>query len=152
MKTAFGTMVLLPLGFAVAGAYIWATAPAQGKLLGMIWTVVGVALLAFFAILVLVLGRKRARTLAVREHGIAATAVITEMSDTGMQVNYQPQMQIGLEVHVPGVAPYRHSMRKVVPLSMLGQLRPGATIAVHVAADDPHTVVMEEPSRLLVAG
>ena len=97
MKTAFGTMVLLPLGFAVAGAYIWATALSEGKLLGMIWTVVGVGLLAFFAILLLVLGSKYARTAAVREHGIATTAVITEMSDTGRQVNFQPRMRIELE-------------------------------------------------------
>ncbi|MEO1057180.1 MAG: hypothetical protein AAFY28_09730 [Actinomycetota bacterium] len=150
MKTALGTMVLLPLGFAVAGGYIWATMP-EAQLLGMIWTVVGVSLLLFFLLLGFGLSRKQARTKAIRENGLAATAVVTEMRDTGVIVNYQPQMQIELEVHVPGVEPYRHSMRKVVPMSMLGQLRPGATIAVYVAADDPYTLVFEEPSRLLVA-
>ncbi len=151
MKTAIGTMVLLPLGFTVAGAYIWATMP-EAQLLGMIWALVGVGLLLFFGLLIFVLGRRAARVQAVRENGIAATAVIADMRDTGMLVNHQPQMQLELDVHVPGVEPYRHSMRKVVPLSMLGMLRPGATIAVYVAADDPANVVFEETGRLLVAG
>lgn len=142
--------MLLPFGFVAAGWYFWTSVPGQESL-GMIWMAVGafvlVAYVAVFGGIAVAAGRKQ----KVRRDGVPATAIVTGLADTGLLVNHQPQMRLDLEVHPPSGRPYGHSLKSVMPLSLLGQVRPGAILAVHIARDDPNRVVLEEPSRLVIA-
>jgi hypothetical protein len=76
--------------------------------------------------------------------GIPATAVITGMGQTGMEINNQPQLTFDLLVSPPsGGAPYPASARQTVPNMALGMLRPGATVGVVVSAKDPSKVKLD---------
>jgi hypothetical protein len=75
-------------------------------------------------------------------NGIAGTATITQLRDTGMQVNYQPQFDIDLMVTIEGRDPYQATVRQVVAMSVLPQFQPGATMPVHVDPADSSSLMI----------
>jgi len=75
-------------------------------------------------------------------NGIAGQGVIKQLRDTGMQVNYQPQFDIDMEIHVEGREPYDATVRQVVAMSVLPQFQPGATMPVHVDPADPSSFMI----------
>lgn len=75
-------------------------------------------------------------------NGIAGTATIKELRDTGMQVNYQPQFDIDLEVMIEGRDPYAATVRQVIAMSVLPQFQPGVTMPVHVDPADPASLMI----------
>ena len=141
---------LLPFGFVGGGLYVWLTYPESGAL-GPIWVGVGAFTLLLFLLVFGGIAGAQAKKERVRRDGFAATAVITALADTGVLVNHQPQMRLDLDVQPPIGQPYAHSVRSIVPLSMLGQLRPGTTLNVHIDRDDVSNVVLEDPERLIAA-
>ena len=70
-------------------------------------------------------------------NGLAGQGVIKELRDTGMQVNYQPQFDIDMEIQLEGREPYTATVRQVVNMAVLPQFQPGATMPVHVDPADP---------------
>ncbi len=69
--------------------------------------------------------------------GLAGTATVTGLTQTGMSLNDQPQVKIDLLVTVPGRAPYAASRKEFVPLILLGRLGSGAPLPVKVDPTDP---------------
>lgn len=146
----FALTLLLPFGFIGGGLYAWLAVPGQESL-GLIWVACGALVLVVYLAVFGSMLASGARAARIRRDGIAATATVVALADTGAFVNRRPVMRIDLEVQPPDALPYAHSLRTVVPLSLLGQLRPGSTLAVHVARNDRSSVVLEDPSRLVVA-
>ncbi|HEY5144826.1 MAG TPA: hypothetical protein VII98_15100 [Solirubrobacteraceae bacterium] len=75
--------------------------------------------------------------------GLPATARLLSRSDIGGRLAGQPLCELGLEVSVPGHAPYTTIAREAfAPMSAPG-LEPGATVAVRVDPHDPTIVVLD---------
>jgi hypothetical protein len=76
-------------------------------------------------------------------NGRVGTAVITEVRQTGMFVNENPQVEMDLQVTVEGMPSYTATHRQVIAQIAIPQFQPGSTVPVRV---DP-----ENPSSLLIA-
>lgn len=74
--------------------------------------------------------------------GVVGQATIVAMRDTGTMVNNMPQIEMDLQVQVPGKDPYPVTHRQVMAHSSLGMMQPGSTLPVHVDADDPNSLMI----------
>jgi hypothetical protein len=93
----------------------------------------GIAFLAFF--LIRRSSRKKAEVLL--ETGQQGQATILSLEDTGMLINNNPRVRIGLEVTVPGYPPYQVTKTMTVPMIKLPQVQPGLVVAVLADPADP---------------
>lgn len=66
----------------------------------------------------------------IRMIGIPATATITGITETGMTVNDQPLIRIGLEVHPPYDTPFATTVEYLLPYFDREQLQPGKKVPV----------------------
>jgi hypothetical protein len=73
--------------------------------------------------------------------GVAGTGQIVGLTQTGMLVNNQPQVELDLLVTIPGRSPYRAKVKEVVPLVMLNRLQ--GTLPVRVDPAEPEVVVVQ---------
>jgi hypothetical protein len=78
----------------------------------------------------------------ILQEGISAQAKIVNAQQTGVMVNYQPQIAFTLEVQPPGGAPYQAVTKAVIPMVNLPQLQPGTEVPVKIHPTDPSKVVM----------
>jgi hypothetical protein len=105
------------------------------------------ALLGIVGIVLLVFGiasrRKGAEADRIDETGLAGTAQITGLTQTGMYLNNSPQIGLDLMVTVPGRNPYPIEVKQFVPLILLGSLSVGRTLPVKVDQQDPGKVVID---------
>ena len=88
------------------------------------------------------LAAEQQRTAALMASGIVGQARIDAISDTGMTVNDNPQVQFNLTVTIPGRDPYPASLTQVVSRIAIGSFQPGATVPVRVSPDDPQTLMI----------
>ena len=75
--------------------------------------------------------------------GLAGSAQITSMTQTGMSMNDQPQIDMELLVTVPGREPYQARRKEFVPLILLGRLSAGLPLPVRVDPADPQRVIID---------
>jgi hypothetical protein len=75
--------------------------------------------------------------------GLAGTATITGLTQTGMSLNDQPQVEMELLVSIPGRAPYAATRKEFVPLILLGRLSSGLPLAVKVDPADPQRLIID---------
>ena len=74
--------------------------------------------------------------------GIAGTATVNSLSETGTMLNNAPVMEIDLTVQVPGREPYNVKHRQLVAYAAMGNFQPGKTFPVHVDQQDPTKIVI----------
>ena len=74
--------------------------------------------------------------------GIAGTATVNALSETGTMLNNAPVMEIDLTVQVPGREPYSVKHRQLVAYAAMGNFQPGKTFPVHVDQQDPTKIVI----------
>jgi hypothetical protein len=74
--------------------------------------------------------------------GIAGSATVNALSDTGTMLNNAPVMELDLTVTVPGREPYPVKHRQLVSFAALGNFQPGKTFPVHVDQQDPSKLVI----------
>jgi hypothetical protein len=84
--------------------------------------------------------------------GLAGTATITGLTQTGMSLNDQPQVEMELLVSIPGRAPYAATRKEFVPLILLGRLSSGLPLAVKVDPADPQRLVIDWGAPSSAAG
>lgn len=132
-------VALLATGSYVVGAILLAVA------------VTSLSLLPFVGVLG---GMGRAKRL--QAHGIAASAEIQGLSQTGTFINEQPVVGFDLEVRAPGRPVQRVRHRQVVPHIALGSIAPGRLVGVLVDAADPQKLVIDwsslAPNRISLDG
>lgn len=75
--------------------------------------------------------------------GLAGSALVSGLTQTGMTLNDQPQVDIDLLVTVPGRAPYTARRKEFVPLILLGRLSAGLPLPVKVDPADPQNVIID---------
>ncbi|HEX2032084.1 MAG TPA: hypothetical protein VHL78_11910 [Actinomycetota bacterium] len=88
-------------------------------------------------------GRRYAEAQRIRTHGLAGQARIVSMTQTGVYLNEQPQVELTLEVTTPVQGPYQVTVKEYVPLIALGRLSSGMPLPVKVDPADPNNVVIE---------
>ena len=135
-RTSFGVGVPLLLFFFVGGIVFWITIP--DIYIGQIW--VGVSLL--LALVFGALFAKQRGEQRVMEQGIHGTAQILGMTQTGVQVNEQPQVELHLRIEAPGIASYELRKKFIVPLIALGTLS-GGRLGVAIDREDHENVVVD---------
>jgi hypothetical protein len=120
---------------ALAAVFVFAHNAITAVILGL----VGVVLVAF--------GLRSGARVAKAEHveavGVAGTGTIVGMTQTGLLLNDNPQIELTLDVNVPGRSTYRATYKDYVPLMLLGEVTMGATLPVKVDPNDPQQIVVE---------
>ena len=79
----------------------------------------------------------------VLEQGTAAKAKIISVQQTGVLLNYSPQVIFQLEVHPPNGTPYEATTKTVIPMVNIPQYQPGAEISVKIHPTDPTRVEID---------
>lgn len=87
-------------------------------------------------------GRAQARIRSIIATGVSGTARIEGVTQTGVTVNEQPQVELQLEVHLPGRDPYLVRQKEIVPISMMSAVGIGAELPVRVDRGDLSKVVV----------
>jgi len=116
-------------------------------LMGGIFAIVG----AILIVAGVIVGRGASSTNTLLQTGIAGTATITGLTQTGVFFNDNPQIQMNLLVQLPGEVPYAASHREIVPLMLLGRLSSGAPLAVRVDQMDRSKIAIDWSSTGSVA-
>jgi hypothetical protein len=106
---------------------------------GSIFGIVGVILI----VAGLVIGRNAAKSDQVLQTGIAGTATITGLTQTGVYLNENPQIGMNLLIQLPGEVPYAATHKEFVPLMLLGRLSSGAPLSVRVDQMDRSKIVID---------
>jgi hypothetical protein len=79
----------------------------------------------------------------ILQNGIPAKAKIVGVQQTGVMVNYQPQVAFQLEVTPPGGTPYQAQAKAVIPMVNIPQFQPGIEVPVKIHPTDPSQVVLD---------
>lgn len=87
--------------------------------------------------------KSSAATDEILSGGMAGTAQITGLTQTGMYLNEQPQVSMDLLINLPGRPPYPATRKEFVPLILLGRLTSGQPLPVRVDPADPQKVVID---------
>lgn len=69
--------------------------------------------------------------------GKQGTAVVLGLSDTGVTINDAPRVKLSLEIHLPGLPPYKATKTVAIPVIYIPQIQTGATINVLADPADP---------------
>jgi hypothetical protein len=74
--------------------------------------------------------------------GLVGQATIDSVTDTGVTVNDNPQVEFALTVTVPDREPYKATLTQVVSRLTIAGFQPGATVPVRVSPDDPQVLMI----------
>lgn len=85
---------------------------------------------------------QQAKATRLMSVGVVGQGTIKAIRDTGVQVNYQPQFEIDLDVAIPDRETYQATLTQVVALAVLPQFQPGAVMPVRVDPDDPNVLMI----------
>ena len=124
--------------FVLSGSLPFGTGPVLYPVAG-IFVIVAIILI----IAGVVASRNAAATNQVLQTGIAGTATITGLTQTGVYLNDNPQIAMNLLVQLPGEVPYAANVKQVVPLMLLGRLSSGAPLSVRVDQMDRSKVEID---------
>lgn len=80
---------------------------------------------------------------ALLASGIPGRATITTFTDTGVLVNFDPQVVLDLTVAVGGGPPYELHLTTTVPQIHLSRMRPGADVGVRVDPSEPQRLTID---------
>lgn len=88
------------------------------------------------------LAAQQQKTQMLMATGIVGQATIDSVTDTGVTINENPEIEIALTVTVPGGAPYKASVKQVISRLAIAGYQPGATVPVRVSPDDPQVLMI----------
>ncbi|WP_235439808.1 hypothetical protein [Paenibacillus sp. DMB20] len=77
------------------------------------------------------------------KNGEPAVGVITSVAQTGMYVNEQPQVRLGVNVAKGGEDPYPAQVTAVIPLTALAQIQEGKPVPLLVSPKNKQKVVLD---------
>jgi len=106
---------------------------------GGILAIVGIALI----VIGIIVGRNAGKVDELLATGVPATAQIVGMTQTGMYLNEQPQIELNLLVTIPGQTPFAAKHKSFVPLILLGRLSSGQPLSVRVDPSDYSRIAVD---------
>jgi hypothetical protein len=80
---------------------------------------------------------KRKRIEEIVATGKQGTAVVLELSDTGVTINDDPRVKLLLEISIPNYQPYQARKTVTLPLIYLSQVQTGSTIQILADPEQP---------------
>jgi len=80
---------------------------------------------------------------ALLQSGTPARATVTNCTNTGLLVNFNPQVVLDLSVAVGGQPPYEVQLTTSVPVTYLSRLHAGSDVSVRVDPSKPQRVVID---------
>jgi hypothetical protein len=83
------------------------------------------------------LAAKRKRIAELVATGKQGTAVILDLSDTGVTINDDPRVKLLLEIHIPNYQPYKARKTVTLPLIYMSQVQTGSTIQILADPEQP---------------
>lgn len=118
-------VILLGVG-AVMAVTLGGIPYAGGAMLGTggLMALVGIILI----VVGLIVGNNAKKSDQILQTGIPGTASITGLTQTGVYLNENPQINMNLLITLPGEVPYAASHKEFVPLMLLGRLSTGAPL------------------------
>lgn len=87
--------------------------------------------------------RAAAEAERIKMQGVAGSATILGMRQTGVTLNEQPQIELRLQITTQMQGPYEVSIKEYVPLMLLGTLSSGRPLPVKVDPANPERVIIE---------
>jgi hypothetical protein len=127
--------------------------PIEGLISGLSIAIVAIVCLSFVGMTVLTIvlivvirgfiQKKVGPDRMVLEQGIPAKAKIIHVQQTGVLVNYSPQVVFQLEVHPPNGVPYEATTKAVIPMVNIPQYQPGTEISVKIDPTNPTRVEID---------
>ena len=79
---------------------------------------------------------------SIIENGIAARAKILSVRQTGLMLNYQPQVEFQLQVYPPSGMSYLAKVKAVIGLVNIPQFQPGVELPVKIHPTDQTKVAL----------
>jgi hypothetical protein len=134
---SFGIGLAIAIFFLVGGIAFWIVIP--DILIGQIWVLVAVILIAVFGLL----ARGQAAKDKIQREGIRGTARVVSAEQTGVYVNEQPQMRLKLQVEAPGVTAFETEKRMVVPFIALATLGSGRPQTAYLDRENHDNLVID---------
>lgn len=105
--------------------------------------IVVVSVLCSLALPVLIIGgvivgnrNRQKRAMDLAQNGVQGMATITSLDDTGMRVNDDPRVRLGMHIELPGYPPYEVTKTLVISIVRLSQLQVGQQVIVFVDPND----------------
>lgn len=80
---------------------------------------------------------KRKRIAELVATGKQGTAVVLDLSDTGVTINDDPRVKLLLEIHIPNYQPYQAKKTVTLPLIYMSQVQTGSTVQVLADPEQP---------------
>jgi len=106
-------------------------------------TVLSLAFTLVVTLLVMRLIRKAmGQDRGIIKNGIAARAKILSVRQTGVMLNYQPQVEFQLEVYPPSGMSYLAKVKAVIGLVNIPQFQPGVELPVKIHPTDQTKVAL----------
>jgi hypothetical protein len=136
---AIGALELVIGAGFVVGAILLPEVRSGFILTSGILGLVGVALVVFG----LRAGARAEEAERIDRTGLSGQGTITGVTQTGMSLNDNPQVEMELLVQIPGRAPYQATRKEFVPLILLGRVAPGAILPVKADPSDPSKVIVD---------
>ena len=127
-------LVFIALGLFIPGLRIMAAAGAMEAVIGAVLVVFGL--------------RRRqgaARDRAIALTGLQGTAIVLESHQTGVYVNYQPQVALKVRVSIPGRPDYEVEHKEVFSYMDAGRkiVTEGTQLNVMVDPDNPNHLIIK---------
>jgi hypothetical protein len=112
---------------------------------GLAFTIVastiGFIILSFVVVFVItrmVNGANKKKVESLMATGKQGTATVISLEDTGMRINDNPRVRVGLEINIPNYPPYQVVKTITIPLIRMAQVQVGSTIAVVADPTQPN--------------
>jgi hypothetical protein len=84
--------------------------------------------------------QQKAQTLMTS--GLVGQATITGITDTGVTINENPQVELSLAVTLPDREPYEVTVTQVISRLAIAGFQPGSVVPVRVSPDDPQVLIV----------
>ena len=139
-RTGYLLFALFGIGgviFVVLGIAIGGMAASTFVLLGSIWVLVTLGLIAY----AVVQARKGRHDQWLWKTGLKGKGTLVSAS-SGAVINEQPLMTLELDLEVPGQAPRRVKRRLIISNFAASLMQPGVVLPVYVNPQDPDDILI----------
>lgn len=137
--------------FAYVGIFLGFAGAVAGLVVAAIFeplvaVIVGAVLIFVFGLIYSLIIKPAMRYSRIIKNGIPATARIISFQETNTRINERPLVRLGLEVTLPGRAPYQTETRAVISYFDAAGFQPGNMLNVVVDRNDHMQVVVPHGS------
>ena len=108
-----------------------------------------VVIVIVLAIIVRAMGIGGGRYDALVQRGVAARGILLQVASTGSRVGLPPRAvharQVTVDVEIPGREPYVVQTRALIPMNLVRDVLPGATLELRVDPRSSRTIAIVGP-------